>query len=106
MQSADGISGIRHTAATQLLVGVFLRGAPGETAPERLDVSPDRPGVEGSEHPALGQSFYVGEGGRAITVPEGATELYLGVGEGWALQGRPGYYGDNTGAFRATLTVR
>lgn len=112
LQSADGISGIIDATSSQFLVGVFVAAKPTTAAPERLDF-----GSGALTHqfktlaPTIGQSFYVGRGTlagrlpRDITVPSGATALVLGIADGYGFQGPPSSYGDNTGAFRATLSI-
>lgn len=104
IEPADGISGIVDATRTQFLVGVFLAARP-SSAPPTLDVAPGQPGEAASRTPALGQTFFLGASA-TTTVPAGATELYLGFADGWGFQGTPGYYGDNTGGFRVTLTAR
>lgn len=106
IESADGISGIIHASRTHFLTGVFLNGPASPQAPERLNVTPGQPGVAQSLRPALGQQFYIGDVTAPIAVPEGATHLYLGVADAAAFQGAPGCYGDNTGGFRATVTLQ
>lgn len=45
--------------------------------------------------------FIIGAGG-TFTVPTGATELYLGLPDGFSFQGPPGTYNDNSGGFTLT----
>jgi hypothetical protein len=103
--SMGGIAGIVHEERTFFVAGVFLGpGGPPATAPSRLRF-PRETELGETEvvlSPAVGQTFYVGDGTttgyedvRAV-VPEGATRLYLGMVE--ARNGRPGGYGDNTGS--------
>lgn len=103
IESAGSISGIVDATRTQFLVGVFV-GTPLGAAPARLDVAPGQAGEAQSLAPALGQTFYVGDGGgRAFAVPAGSVALYLGVADAWGFQGPPSYYADNTGGFRVEL---
>jgi len=45
--------------------------------------------------------FIIGAGG-TFTVPLGATELYMGMPDGFSFQGPPGTYNDNSGGFTVT----
>jgi len=95
-----GISGVSMRTA-MALVGVFV-GA-GASAPPPTNTYTNRP--------AIGQVFYVAlrsPDGVPVefVVPEGATRLFLGIADGWSFQGKPSWYGDNEGFFRATVTVR
>jgi len=100
-----GISGVRHDQATMFLVGVFLgpNGKPA-TAPPTLNVT-DANAIAASQ-PLLGQQFFIGDGStggqvlQSVTVPAGATRLYLGFAENFGFrfpQRLPGYYSDNGG---------
>src|SRR5580698_500952 len=40
-----------------------------------------------------------------LTVPVGATELYLGLPDALGFQNPPGYYNDNSGAFTVDITA-
>lgn len=95
-----GISGVSMRTA-MALVGVFV--AAGASAPPPTNTYTNRP--------AIGQVFYVAlrsPDGVPVefVVPEGATRLFLGIADGWSFQGKPSWYGDNEGFFRATVTVR
>jgi len=108
---ASGLSGIVDHRSTQFLVGVFLAGRPPRTPPEALDFGPDGLGHDfASLTPEVGQVFFIGDGlanGREQTfvVPPHATTLYLGIADAYAFQGDPGFYSDNKGGFKLSLTV-
>jgi hypothetical protein len=80
------------------LVGVFLgAGVPAGTAPSPLDFS-----IIGLNYtslaPVVDQVFYMGDGStESLTVPTGATRLFLGTMDGY------GWY-NNPGAFTVDLT--
>lgn len=112
LETAGTISGIVASDRTLFMVGVFL-GKAAPTAPERLDFSPGHRGVDFAElAPAVGQVFFIGDGLTAtgaqqrFAIPPGATELYLGYADGYAFQGTPAAYGDNTGGLSVSLTER
>jgi hypothetical protein len=69
-------------SATMAWVGVF--GGPGITTPWRV--------------------FQIGSSYR-MTVPNGATTLYLGFADAFGGNNVPGYYNDNTGSLTVTITV-
>ena len=58
--------------------------------------------------PKLGQVFFIGNGGEqsSYVAPAGATRLYLGVADAYFFAGPPGWYGNNSGEFQATVNVR
>jgi hypothetical protein len=107
--TAGNASGIIDHKHTQPLVGVFLGPKPG-TPPQRLDFTDHEAFAELS--PLLGQTFYIGDGltgtgsgvPQRFLIPSGAVMLYLGYGDGYAFQGAPGWYSDNTGGVSATVT--
>jgi hypothetical protein len=101
LSGIGGISGVSMRSA-MALVGVFVGPEPA-SAPPRTDTYTNRP--------AIGQVFYLGlrsPDGVPVefVVPEGATRFHLGIADGFSFQGKPGWYGDNAGSFRATVTVR
>jgi hypothetical protein len=107
-----GISGIKLTTASMFLVGVFLSDAePADPAPTQLNVT----GITNATSfaPQLAQTFFIGDGLtgtgtgqiQEFRVPIGATRLFLGFSDGWAAQGLPGWYDDNSGVLNATLTI-
>jgi hypothetical protein len=104
--SYGGISGIVDGRHGMFLVGVFLTDdPPANLAPRRLDFT-KREGFR-TLAPQMGQTFFIGEGGdRTVTVPSGATRLFLGFADAYSsgesglkgnYQGRPGYYDNNDG---------
>lgn len=109
LETAGTISGIVAHERTLFMVGVFLGGRSG-AAPERLDFSADKIGVDFTGiAPALGQVFFIGDGWTSsgaqqrFQIPDGATDLYLGYADGYSFQGAPGAYGDNTGGLSVAL---
>lgn len=76
-------------APTDALVGVFL-------GQERPDASPLPPDLAGpTATPLLKQVFLIGSS-RSITVPEGATRLFLGIMDGFG-------WWDNSGSFTVSI---
>src|SRR4029453_6554224 len=50
-------------------------------------------------------TFFIGDGkGRRYMVPEAATRVYVGFAEAFFCQGKPGYYGNNTGRLEVVAT--
>lgn len=105
IESHGGISGIRHDGNTMFLVGVFLTDAePADPAPERLEFADGEDFV--TLEPVIAQVFPIGNGdGRTFVVPDEATRLFLGFADAAAFVGRPGYYGNNTGAIGVRVEV-
>lgn len=109
IDSFQGISGITHPA-TLTLIGVFLTDdLPEESAtPDSLNFY-DLGSSFASLAPALGQSFFIGDGWgdgevlQEFIVPDGATRLYFGFADGSYFTGTPGAYEDNEGAFVADV---
>ncbi len=108
-----GLSGIIAPNAGYL-VGAFLSGTEtsGQTAPATLNF--DQIGTNFSSlSPLTDQVFFIGDGqvgtGTGIiqnfVVPNGATELVLGLVDALNYNGAPGAYGDNSGSFAATFNV-
>ncbi|HUQ94464.1 MAG TPA: choice-of-anchor C family protein [Bryobacteraceae bacterium] len=104
----DGISGIRHTAKSTFLVGVFLDDSTPSTAPPTLDFT-----EEGFTkiNPRIGQTFFIGDGrsstgaAQQFVIPANATRVSFGFADGFSVQGEPGYYDDNSGALTVTINV-
>jgi hypothetical protein len=114
INSTGGIAGIVDSQANMMLVGIFLADSePQDPAPARLDFSPSA-GL-GEDYatiaPGIGQVFYVGDGltgtgsgsTQQIQVPANATRVFLGFAD--AFIGDTGWYGDNSGAFEATVNI-
>ena len=100
LTGVGGISGVSMRTA-MALVGVFVGAS--ASAPPPTNTYTNRP--------AIGQVFYVAlrsPDGVPVefVVPEGATRLFFGIADGYSFQGKPGWYGDNEGFFRATVDVR
>ena len=113
MSSYGGISGIRNDNAIGFLVGVFLNDSePTGSGPSALDFTNNTSFAELS--PLLNQTFFIGDGLtgsglgniQSYLVPEQATRLFLGFADGWAVQGLPGYYSDNTGSLVANFELQ
>ncbi|MCC6473479.1 MAG: Ig-like domain-containing protein, partial [Burkholderiales bacterium] len=102
---------------TMFLTGVFLADGLPAVAPERLDFTdaPDGMGADFTDlTPALGQTFYIGNGRTSGGVlqnfhaPAGATRLFLGFADGLQFgfpQSEPGQYGDNYGVLDAQVQL-
>lgn len=113
ISSYDGISGLVDADRGGFLAGVFLNNSePSDPAPARLTFSDATMGFA-SIAPLLNQTFFIGDGltgtgsGNVQTfyVPTGATRLYLGILDAYGWTGLPGYYGDNGGAFTASVEI-
>ncbi|MFB3826026.1 MAG: PEP-CTERM sorting domain-containing protein [Bryobacteraceae bacterium] len=104
LSSINNISGFYRTGRIMFVVGVFLGPtAPTGAAPPSLNFDTAENTV--AFRPLIGQTFYVGDGRTAggvtqqFWVPQGATRLYLGFGDGMLFQGTPSYFADNQGSF-------
>jgi hypothetical protein len=113
ISSYGGISGIRNDNAIAFLVGVFLNDSePTGSGPSALDFTNNTSFAELS--PLLNQTFFIGDGltGSGLgniqrfLVPEQATQLFLGFADGFAVQGLPAYYNDNTGSVVANFDIQ
>ena len=111
--SYGGISGIRNDNAIGFLVGVFLNDSePTGSEPSALDFTNNTSFAELS--PQLNQTFFIGDGltGSGLgniqrfLVPEQATRLFLGFADGFAVQGLPAYYNDNSGSLVANFELQ
>lgn len=115
INSLNGIAGIQCDACF-FMAGVF------ETNTEPSDPAPAELNMTGDENfatlsPALNQVFFIGDGLtgtgsgslQTFSIPEGATQLYLGFVDGWNgvdnFQGDPGWYGDNRGSLAVTYNI-
>lgn len=105
IDSHGGISGIIVGDRSIFLAGVFLTDAPPqEPAPERLDQTGTAT-FDGFE-PEIAQTFLIGSGSNSRwAIPAGATRLFLGIMDAYFTSGPPGWYGNNSGAFEATVRV-
>jgi hypothetical protein len=111
--STGGISGITALQGG-FLVGVFTSDdEPQPPGPAILDFTTGSGANFTTLSPALNQTFFIG-GGRTLdgtgtlqqfNVPAGATHLYLGIADGDALNGPPGFYSDNSGFFTVTAAI-
>lgn len=89
---AFGISGIDNTRLNTL-AGVFLTGTPPSlSAPARLIF-----GTSDMTSPVLQQTFAIGSGLYNITIPSGATRLFLGLNNGFE-------WTNNIGSVDVTVT--
>lgn len=104
VESLEGIAGIIHEKGS-FLVGVFLgEEEPADPAPARLDFTKPPPGdlIE----PEIGQVFLIGDGkDYRFAVPDEATRLFLGSADAMLWEGNPGWYGNNSGEFKATADL-
>jgi hypothetical protein len=84
-----------HGPTRMFLVGVFLRSSrPGGAAPVG----------DSNRTPEIAQPFAI-RPGSDVVVPDSATRLFLGFGDGYAFAGDAGYYSDNAGTLRMTYKV-
>jgi hypothetical protein len=111
MTAVGSISGISSADGGGYLIGVFLAGpVPTGPPPATLDFTGNRDFA--SLSPALGQTFFIGDGRTATGRPQrfhpptGATRLYFGVGDAWHFEGPPGFYADNSGSFKVAVRFR
>jgi len=113
ISSYGGISGIRNDNAIAFLVGVFLNDSePTGSGPSALDFTNNTSFAELA--PELNQTFFIGDGltGSGLgniqrfLVPEQATRLFLGLADGFVVQGAPAYYDDNTGSLVANFELQ
>ncbi|WP_182377303.1 hypothetical protein [Nocardioides sp. WS12] len=108
LSALNGISGVIHEDRTLFVVGVFL----GDDDPDQQDQA-DLSGAESEEtqEPEIGEVFFIGDGQtedgttQEVVVPDGAQTLYLGFADGFAFQGAPGAYGDNSGTVDIEVTL-
>lgn len=104
----NGISGVLHEDRTLFVVGVFL----GDDDPDQDDqVDLSGANSEENQEPEIGEVFFIGDGQtdggdeQQVAVPDGAETLYLGFADGFAFQGTPGAYGDNSGSVDIEVTL-
>lgn len=98
-----GISGIQFDGLRFFLMGVIL--GPSEASgsgPEKLVYSSSF-SSSSAFNPLLGQAFFIGDaqgsaGQQTSNVPNGATRLFWGFGDGVGSRANPGGYGDNSGS--------
>jgi hypothetical protein len=106
--SYNGISGITNFPARSLLAVFTSDTEPANPAPSPLDFA-----LIGTNYatlaPQLRQIFYLGDGltatntAQVISVPAGATKVYLGLVDGDSYEDTPDAYDDNSGAFSVTV---
>ena len=107
--SYNGISGITNFPARSLVAVFTSDTEPANPAPSPLDFA-----LIGTNYttlaPQLRQIFYLGDGltatntAQLISVPVGATKLYLGFVDGDSYEDTPDAYDDNSGAFSVTVS--
>lgn len=114
--SYGGISSVEIPGAGAL-EGVYEPGAPpasSATAPDGWDFTSTVPGTNFTAiDPSLYQIIYLGDGftgdgggiPQMFEVPQGATQLYLGISDAGGFNGSPGGYSDNSGSFAVTVKV-
>ena len=121
VSSYQGISGITFSDRYGPLVGVFINGAPAgfadsSSGSNSAALTYNLASLSTTSFvPLLNQTFFIGDGltgvgtGTGATqqfqVPNGATQLALGLSDGVAFNGPPGSYGDNGGNFTVTFAV-
>lgn len=114
ISNLGGISGYQGPQGP--LVGLFLNNdnPASSPAPAALNFTPSGIGTEFSSlAPALGQVFYIGDGLtgtgsgaiQKFIAPIGATRLFLGIADGFSFSGVPGFYEDNDGSFKVTVST-
>jgi len=113
LTSLDGISG--YSGPEGPLAGVFLNSSmppTGGPAPTTLDFTNGGIGIDFETlAPELGQIFYIGDGEttsgaiQRFVAPENATELFLGIPDGFNFDDQPGYYDDNDGSYQVSVNV-
>jgi PEP-CTERM motif len=112
LTSLGGISG--YIGPQGPLTGVFLDNSipSAGPSPATLDFSPAGLGTDFlTLSPALGQVFYIGDGltsglvFQEFIAPAGATQIFLGIPDGFGFLGAPGYYDDNDGAYHVRIGV-
>jgi hypothetical protein len=109
LTASGRISGI-NAPSSGFLAGVFLAGALPTSAPSSLDFTSLTTNFS-SLSPVLGQQFFIGDGRTATNlvqqflIPDAATTLYLGIADGFAFTGAPGFYDDNVGSYQANYSV-
>ncbi len=92
----NGLSNISAPLAS--LVGVFLTDEPATDAPISLDFSTPSARNFQQLHPALGQTFFIGDGQtdagitQLFEAPDGATRLVLGVMDRYGWTNNPGEF--------------
>jgi hypothetical protein len=105
VESTRTIAGLVMDDRSMFLAGVFLTDDPPKAPPpDRLDLT----GMTTFDRytPALGQTFYIGDGvGQSFVPPDGATRLYLGFVDARFFQGEPGFYANNRGSLDASVLV-
>lgn len=108
LTAINGISGVLHEDRTLFVVGVFLGDG---DADEEDQVDLSDADSEETQEPGIGEVFFIGDGKsgngdeQEIVVPDGAETLYLGFADGYAFQGVPGAYGDNSGNVDIEVTL-
>lgn len=108
LTALNGISGVLHEDRTLFVVGVFL-GADDPDQDDQVDLS--AADSARTQEPDLGEVFFIGDGEtgdgetQQIVVPDGAETLYVGFADGFAFQGTPGAYGDNSGDVDIEVTL-
>jgi hypothetical protein len=96
------------------LLGVFITATSTTTLPTPAELNFNTIGLSFANlSPALDQVFFIGDGltghgtgsTQDFTVPAGATELVLGIGDADGYNCDPAFYGDNSGEFTASFQV-
>ncbi len=106
----NGISDIHAPVCS--LVGLFVGGVPGDPAPATLDFSAQASRDYNGICPALQQTFFLGDGltssgtVQSLVVSAGATQLFLGVMDGYGWSNNIGSFAVNLAPVLAAGTLR
>jgi PEP-CTERM motif len=112
LNAVNGISGIA-APTTMFLTGVFTNGNPAALVPPASLNFTTLTESFASLSPAMNQTFFVGDGltgsgsgsRQTFVIPSGATDLWLGLPDGFGFSGTPSFYGDNMGSFTGQYAV-
>ena len=112
LEDFEDISGIFHPSRRMFVSGVFTNGRNTDNpAPEIIDYNGIDTETTVEFFPLQSQIFYIGDGltGNGSTqsffVPQTATSVSFGVADGFNFNGRPSFYGDNTGAWQLIIRL-
>ncbi len=97
------------------LVGVFIEAGDisALSAPGTLSYPNLASFQQSSYAPGLRQVFFIGDGltgtgsgsAQTFAVPDGASQLVLGIADGFGFAGSPGFYGDNVGGYETAYAI-
>jgi hypothetical protein len=112
IDSAAGLSAV-YSNNVGYLAGVFINGSEGSTSSLPSSNFTGSGESFASLSPAVDQIFFIGDGltgtgtgaVQSFVVPVGATELVLGIVDGYDYNGPPGAYFDNGGHYDVTVNL-